>query len=579
MNPISRREFNGSLPPHQSIGLPSSEASATEGGIPSIPASQFRAEGLTLEPPADQAQQTHNSASKRGHDRLTPSHEARQPIKRVCRETPPKWLDVFRQSPLGQVPRGLIASWNLTPFAPHLDSMATPENLRHTKQGTPPDGSAQQSFSLTPLSPTNPDWERMADLKRLGCESDKSQQVSAKSELDPPRIFFDAQEEHSLHFFWAENLHQAADDATPNWPHYTSNEISALFGDLQSESADFHAHPMRLESQQQQHNNPSLDAQFYTSINLKQIPQTSIAYRDSDLLKELKPLGKGSFNTVFWLILKDHAGEPFQGVFKPLAPTDSGWALRVTGVDPENPQIAMRNLATQAYASKLGFDVIAQTQVALFTVPPYKNNPSGPHLGLLMRKALGKEAYFLKPASFKRPDVLRELTKLQLLDHLTAQCDRHRGNYFVHIDSQTNKVHVTGIDNDQCFGPNVKNSLSLVSSSCTPDLAAISNMEAFKHVVSLPPVVDVKMFKAIKNITQKDLQNMLSNLLNAEEIDASIQRLEIVQAHLSQLKVDGFLIDDTDWASEKAQQSLMFDNSYAHRDALINLKKCRSDQW
>ena len=54
--------------------------------------------------------------------------------------------------------------------------------------------------------------------------------------------------------------------------------------------------------------------------------------------------------------------------------------------------------------------------------------------------------------------MIRELTKLQLLDQLTGQGDRHRGNYFVDIQGSGNKVtvKVTGIDNDLCFGSKIQ---------------------------------------------------------------------------------------------------------------------------
>jgi hypothetical protein len=54
-------------------------------------------------------------------------------------------------------------------------------------------------------------------------------------------------------------------------------------------------------------------------------------------------------------------------------------------------------------------------------------------------------------------------------------------------------------------------------------------------------------------------------MLSPEELDACVQRLEVVQAHLSQLKADGLLIDDNDWDSEKVGPALNSDNSYAHR--------------
>lgn len=134
--------------------------------------------------------------------------------------------------------------------------------------------------------------------------------------------------------------------------------------------------------------------QLYQLLNLKKIPETSITFRDSDLLKGLAPMGQGGFNTVYSLELNDGSGTPRKAVFKPISGTDPGDMLTYTGIDQDNPQIIMRNLATQAYAKKLGFDVIVDTQVAMFTVPtPNENQASAPRLGLLMSPAKGKSGF------------------------------------------------------------------------------------------------------------------------------------------------------------------------------------------
>jgi hypothetical protein len=95
--------------------------------------------------------------------------------------------------------------------------------------------------------------------------------------------------------------------------------------------------------------------------------------------------------------------------------------------------------------------VIADTKVALLTALRSGANPAAPQLGLLMERAAGKTAFETDKSILGRPDVASEVTKLQLLDHLTGQGDRHRSNYFVAIDANK-RAKVTGIDNDQCFG-------------------------------------------------------------------------------------------------------------------------------
>lgn len=44
--------------------------------------------------------------------------------------------------------------------------------------------------------------------------------------------------------------------------------------------------------------------------------------------------------------------------------------------------------------------------------------------------------------------IMRELNRLQWLDLVTGQADRHWNNYFIHVDRKTLKVTVKGIDND-----------------------------------------------------------------------------------------------------------------------------------
>ena len=48
-------------------------------------------------------------------------------------------------------------------------------------------------------------------------------------------------------------------------------------------------------------------------------------------------------------------------------------------------------------------------------------------------------------------DIRRELNRLQWLDLVTGQADRHHGNYFIHVDRKTLKVTVKGIDNDAAY--------------------------------------------------------------------------------------------------------------------------------
>jgi hypothetical protein len=302
----------------------------------------------------------------------------------------------------------------------------------------------------------------------------------------------------------------------------------------------------------------------YTRLNLQVTRDTLLAYNDSQVIGRPAELGSGAFNSVYSVKLRSNKSAPVEGVFKPLRSTESGWVANHTGISRHNPQLAMRNIATVAYAKKLGFDVIGNAKVALLTVPGTGASPQRPQLGLLMDPAPGETAKETAANVLARPDVMREVTKLQLLDHLTAQGDRHYENYFVHVDGN-NRAKVTGIDNDQCFG---KNALSpeAIRYADTPERKGFRGTR-------LPPAVDHEMAIAISSIQASDLQEMLGDKLSASEVQAAVQRLAGVKQHIAKLDQQGLVISPDEWSHANVQQALSPNNSYARRDLAGKLKK------
>src|SRR5690606_13898519 len=105
-----------------------------------------------------------------------------------------------------------------------------------------------------------------------------------------------------------------------------------------------------------------------------------------------------------------------------------GWVAEEIGIDLKQPRIANRNLATQDLARALGFDVVVECQIGARRQPENQQL----QLGLVMGRAAGETAFKTPASTFALPEVRREITKLQLLDHLVGQGDRHAGNYFIH---------------------------------------------------------------------------------------------------------------------------------------------------
>ncbi|WP_211322373.1 hypothetical protein [Paracidovorax anthurii] len=294
---------------------------------------------------------------------------------------------------------------------------------------------------------------------------------------------------------------------------------------------------------------------LYERLDLKVTRDTRPAYTNVHVQEKPRKLGSGAFHTVFEVKLAGPDGRAFDGVFKPLKKKEGGWAAAVTGIPGDNPQTAMRNIATVSYARKLGLPVIADTRVALIDTG---GGPFASHLGLMMERARGQPAREVDLSVLNRPEVCVEVTKLQLLDHLTGQCDRHGYNYFIHRGPD-GSVQVTGIDNDQCFGK---------SATEPGDIAQIQNdpWRFGLHGTEPPPVVDTGMERAIQTLTERDIRSMLEDKLTEPEIDAAVQRHQGLKDHIAQLRAGGWVIEPEQWGRPDIAQLLTPKNSYIGRE-------------
>jgi hypothetical protein len=285
--------------------------------------------------------------------------------------------------------------------------------------------------------------------------------------------------------------------------------------------------------------------QMYRKMDLAITPETIAKdFKDEALNKPMTKLGSGAFNSVFTAHYNTSDGV-FKGVFKPLTDPDltrknkveRGWVAAKTGIDQYNPQIAMRNIATCNVAKLLGFDVVPRTEIGRGTPPPPPDNQP-PRLGLVMSQAQGNSARKADPDLFDDPAVRREITKLQLLDHLVGQGDRHSNNYFIERDSN-GKVTVTGIDNDQCFGQNLRDPSGICQGKTDQD-------KGFRGT-KMPPVIDSDMAKTFQDLTPESLEATLTGKLKPEEIAAAKDRLAGIKAHIMTLRLSGNVISPDEW--------------------------------
>ena len=314
------------------------------------------------------------------------------------------------------------------------------------------------------------------------------------------------------------------------------------------------------------HLDASIVSRVYAPHRLPIVPESVVRRTDVQVSDPPRRLGSGAFNTTYAVDYNDGS----RRIFKPLAaptgtqPIERGYVAWATGINAYDPQTAMRNLSTCRLAQALGFDVVVDTELGLHAFAPAgaAGAPTSPQLGLVMEFApgrTGQSCTTAEPAVFDRAAVRRELTKLQLLDGLTAQGDRHPGNYFVDV-GPGGRVRVAGIDNDQCFGAKVHH----------PDAIRRSgpNEPGYGYRgCALPPVVDTEMAAAFERLTPATMGRLLGDKLRPEEVGATGDRLLAIQHHIAELRQQGMVIEPDAWGDGRVAASTNPQNSYFARES------------
>ena len=206
-----------------------------------------------------------------------------------------------------------------------------------------------------------------------------------------------------------------------------------------------------------------------------------------------------------------------------------------------------------------------------------------------------------------KADIRRELNRLQWLDLVTGQVDRHNENYFIHVDRDTHKVTVKGIDNDAGYSQYrtgaVKFTLdkdrSGVFNYCLLDIAkkidphnvqgvvqdllkdpGITSEGKGRHTVytidaskvknkvlakaicgvtgaqtlAVPDKIDSETYDALMALKSGEKREAylksIRPRLSEASYNAAVSRLDNVIAHAEQLKNDGKVIEKQNWLSE-----------------------------
>jgi hypothetical protein len=136
------------------------------------------------------------------------------------------------------------------------------------------------------------------------------------------------------------------------------------------------------------------------------------------------------------------------------------------------------------------------------------------------------------------PVLQRGMNKLQIFDAICGQLDRHQGNWYVDMDPQTGKVRgIKGIDLDMSFG----------SEHTDP------NEIHGENYLGLPPMMDAEFANRLLLVLPNDIRGALRGLLSEQEIEATVQRFEVVKVAIRKASSENKLVQT--WDEKTAEEN------------------------
>ncbi len=259
--------------------------------------------------------------------------------------------------------------------------------------------------------------------------------------------------------------------------------------------------------------------------------------------------------------------------------TDS--AAAATGIPGFDPNWSGRSMAaaridqllTSRFASvaqQAQAPSLVKMNFASHTRIPFGEANAVPTTGVLLEEAIGSEMRKdlidqnlairdetsraqnnVNQIAMDDPVLQRSLNRLQLLDALCGQVDRHMGNLFVSQDITGQVTGVQGIDNDMAFGSKMKGDnfglRAQAKKGVSEDL--IGEKRAWK---GLPPIADEEVAMAILSIRPEDIIEAVSGLIAPHEINATIDRLNSTQQFLKSLPPN-MLIKPNEWDARRTE--------------------------
>jgi len=231
------------------------------------------------------------------------------------------------------------------------------------------------------------------------------------------------------------------------------------------------------------------------------------------------------------------------------ASNEKAIGVELVGIDSTNARMAKRDVAMHRLDQLLGGNVIARAELAVLHTSDgkkegslmedaNKKGKSGFDIAKTGSHDTGQEKGSLDSVNLQDPELMRQLSRLQLIDLLAFQVDRNTKNYYIQTSPTGKVLGIVGIDNDFSLGTNID------IEGDNQELPGISRY------------VDKELAEAILDINVDMLKALMSDLLSESEINALIERLKKLQAFLKPLQEKDELLKPEQW-TEAIARNLM----------------------
>jgi hypothetical protein len=288
--------------------------------------------------------------------------------------------------------------------------------------------------------------------------------------------------------------------------------------------------------------------------------------------KKISPLGRGNMGQVWKVGRRDGV----ERAFKPESPVAEHGS--VSGIDADHGMNSSREVASAEVAKLLKSGVLGQIDFGevngqlgtlsdiavgdpLFKLRDVKElNYTEEELALareleLTQTSGGVESiYEGSDFDFTDPGLQRELMELQINDILSGQVDRHSGNFRLERDEEGGVTSLHAFDNDMSFGSKLTTWLPKLHRPLT-------------HTVGLPPLLSEDQAKRIEDIEPDELYGKVRRLLPEEEAKAALKRLNELQDHVKELRLDKMIFKTYDQSTYDQLREFGRDRSYLARHA------------